>query len=67
MSRKIIIAGACTLLLSAAVKTLSELALAERGFSAVGGEIIAAPIICYCLSAAVKTIKDIKRSVKNER
>lgn len=67
MAKKIIIAGACTILIAAAVNILTELALAERGFFAVGGELLAAPIIGFCVSAAIKTIKDIKRSVKNER
>ena len=60
MSRKIIIAGACTLLLSAAFKAMSDLALAERSYHAIGGE-ICLPIFVFVAWVAVKTIKDLRK------
>lgn len=64
MTRKIIIAGACTLLILAAMRLCSEIALAERGFSATGGE-ICIPVIAFSLWAAAKTVKDIRKEWKN--
>lgn len=64
MTRKIIIAGACTLIILAAMRLCSELALAERGYSAADGE-ICIPLIAFCIWAAVKTVKDIRRGWKH--
>ena len=58
MSRKIIIAGACTILFLAVLKGLSDLALAERGYHALGGE-ICLPIFVFGAWVIFKTIKDI--------
>lgn len=66
MTKKIIFAGACTLLILGAVYVCSELALTERGYTAVGGE-ICIPIIGFCLWAGVKTVKDIRRAMKHEK
>ncbi len=64
MSRKIIIAGACTLIILAAMWLCSEIALAERGYSAAGGE-ICIPLIAFCVWAVVKTAKDIRKGWKH--
>lgn len=58
MSQKIIIAGACTLIILAAIRGLSELALAERGCHAFGGE-ICIPIFAFGVWVIFKTINDI--------
>lgn len=62
--RKIIIAGECTLALAAVTYICSELALMERGYSAVGGEIIGIAILTFAIFATVKTVKDIKVTLK---
>ena len=66
MSRKIIIAGACTLLLLAVLKVMSSLALAERSYHAIGGEFCIF-IIAFAAWVVAKTINDIRRRSKNER
>lgn len=58
MSRKIIIAGVCTILFLAVIKGLSDLALAERGYHALGGE-ICLPIFVFGVLVAVKTVKEL--------
>ena len=58
MTRKTIIAGACTLLLSAAFKAMSDLALAERSYHAFGGELCLL-IFVFAAWVIIKTIKDI--------
>lgn len=60
MSKKIITAGICTLLLLAAFKALSTLALAERSYHAIGGEFCIF-IIAFAAWVAVKTIKDLRK------
>lgn len=60
MTKRIIFAGACTLIILAATWLCSELALMERGYSAAGGE-ICMPLIGFCIWAAVKTVKDIRK------
>lgn len=64
MTKKIIFAGACTLIILAAMWLCSEIALAERGYSAAGGEILV-PIFAFCIWVAVKTVKDIRKGWKN--
>ena len=66
MSKKIIFAGACTLLLLALLKVISELALAERGYYAFGSEICVL-IIAFSWWVVAKTINDIRRRSNNER
>lgn len=65
MIKKITTAGICVLALALFTYACTELALAERGVSAMGGEIFALPIIGFCVWAGVKTGKDIKRSWKS--
>lgn len=70
MTKKIIFAGKCILALATALYICSELALAERGYSAVGGEIIGVVVLTFAIFATVKTIKDIRLANyrrKNER
>ena len=62
--RKIIIAGECTLALAAVTYICSELALMERGYSAVGGEIIGIAILTFAIFTGAKTIKDIRKGWK---
>ncbi len=64
MTKKIIIAGACTLIILAAIYICSELALMERGYTAAGGEILV-PVIAFCIWVAVKTVKDIRKGWKH--
>lgn len=64
MTKKIIFAGACTLIILAAMWLFSEIALMERGYSAAGGEILV-PVIAFCIWAAVKTVKDIRKVWNN--
>lgn len=66
MSKKIIIAGVCTILFLAVIKGLSDFALAERGYHAFGGE-ICLPIFAFGVWIIAKTINDIRRRSKNER
>lgn len=63
MTRKIIIAGICTLIILAAMWVCSEIALMEIGYTVIGGE-ICIPLIAFCVWAAVKTAKDIRRGWK---
>ena len=58
MSKKVIIVSVCMLIFLAALKGLSSLALAERGYQALGGE-ICLPIFVFAAWIIFKTIKDI--------
>ena len=58
MSKKVIIVSVCVLIFLAALKGLSDLALAERGYHAFGGE-ICLPIFVFAAWVIFKTIKDI--------
>lgn len=65
--RKIIIAGECILALVTVFHIGSELALAERGYTAVGGEIIGVAVLTFAIFATVKTVKDIKGTLKGSK
>ena len=58
MSKKVIIVSVCVLIFLAALKGLSNLALAERGYHALGGE-ICLPIFVFGVWVAVKTVKEL--------
>lgn len=60
MTKKIIFAGECVLALVTAMYICSELALFERGYTAVGGEIIGIAVLAFVYWAGEKTIKEIK-------
>lgn len=64
MTKKIVFAGECTLAIVTALYICSELALAERGYTAVGGEVIGTAILTFAIFATVKTIKDIRKGWK---
>lgn len=60
MTKKIIFAGECILALATVLYICSELALAERGYTAVGGEIIGVAVLAFVVFTTVKTVKDIR-------
>lgn len=64
MTKKILFAGECTLALVTAMYICSELALSERGYSAVGGEVIGVVILTFVIFTGAKTIKDIRKVMK---
>ena len=64
MTKKILFAGECTLAIATALYICSKLALSERGYSAVGGEIIGVAVLTFAIFATVKTVKDIKVTLK---
>lgn len=64
MTKKIICAGECILALATALYIGSELALAERGYIAVGGEVIGMLILAFVIFTGTKTIKDIRKGWK---
>lgn len=64
MTKKIIFAGECTLAIVTALYLCSELALAERGYTAVGGEIIGVAVLAFVIFTGAKTIKDIRKGWK---
>ena len=67
MTKKIIFVGECILALATVLYICSELALAERGYTAVGGEIIGIAILTFAIFATVKTVKDIKVTLKGSK